>query len=133
MSTVRDLIERAHRRLGEVGFGQPMTPERAGHGLDCLNEMCHGWAADSVDIGYTDKTLNDPFFMATKYFGGVVALLAVRLAEDYGNNLSSIPSILRDAKSAWSGLQADYIAAPTDTDIDHTLQNMPSQRRYGWR
>jgi hypothetical protein len=131
MSTVRDLIERAHRRLGEVGFGQAMTPERADHGLNCLNEMCHGWKAENVDIGFTDKALNDPFFLGSEYFGGVAALLAVRLAEDYGNNLSQLPSILRDATTAWRSLQAAYIQAPA-ADIDRALQNLPSQRRYGW-
>jgi hypothetical protein len=131
MSTVRDLIDRAYRRIGEIGFGQALTPERADHGLNCLNDMCSGWAADGVDIGFTDVALNSAFFLPEQYFGGVAALLALRMSEDFGNTISTMPNLIKDAKNAWKQLLAAAIVAPTDTFIDPALQDMPSQRRYG--
>lgn len=127
--TVLDLIQRAHERLNEVGFGQSLTAEQAQLGLNAYNEMTAEWALSGVDTQATETTLATAFPLDMPFFPGVAALLATRLAEDYGHDLVAMPRLVRDAKNGWTALQAAYIAAP-NADFEYGLTRAPSQRRY---
>ena len=56
---------------------------------------------------------------------GVVAMLAVRLAEDYG--LEPRPLVLRDADKGWDSICGDFIV-PGLAQFDDGLAQLPSQR-----
>ena len=61
--------------------------------------------------------------------GAIVALLAVRLAADYGHEPS--PLVLRDADNGWTGLLSRFVLPPKAT-FDAALINLPSRRFYGY-
>jgi len=79
----------------------------------------------------TDVSLTfAPLPLAAKFEAAVTALLAVRIAPDFG--MEPGPTLLRAAKDGWNMLQAAFIQAP-DAKFDTTLTHMPSQRRFDFR
>jgi hypothetical protein len=56
---------------------------------------------------------------------GIIAMLAVRLASDFG--LALRPDILEDARSTFASLQSHFLP-PADVSFDPTLTRMPSRR-----
>jgi hypothetical protein len=51
MTTARDIIAGAYRRLGLIPLGADLDPERAAAGLDMYNGMLNAWAADGIFPG----------------------------------------------------------------------------------
>lgn len=62
---------------------------------------------------------------STRYESAVVALLAVRLADDFGSDPSAV--VMSDANNGWIDIQAAYIV-PAANPFDRALTRMPSQR-----
>ena len=54
MTTVRDILESALRKISALGSGESMTAEEAADGLKLLNQMISSWAADGATI-YTES------------------------------------------------------------------------------
>lgn len=121
MATASEIVTRAFRRLNIIRSNATPSASQAQYGLDAFNEILDSWAGSGVDV-------TDDLPIAAKYERGVVALLAQRLAPDYGLQLP--PQIEFEARDGWRTLQAGYISAP-EADFDDTLQYMPSQRRVG--
>ena len=121
MATASEIVNRAYRRLNVLRPNATPSAAQADYGLNAFNEMLDSWAGEGVDV-------TDDLPIAAKYERGVVALLAQRLAPDFGLQLP--PQIEREAREGWRTLQAGYITAPT-ADFDDTLQYLPSQRRVG--
>lgn len=65
---------------------------------------------------------------SAKHEAGIIAMLAVRLCEDYGK--APTPVIARDADAGWNGILADFIL-PGNVQFDRGVQQVPSQR-YGY-
>jgi len=61
------------------------------------------------------------------YEGGVVALLAVRLAEDYGKSPGAV--LIRDANAGWAAIQAAFVVPPA-AQFDGGLVRTPGRRYY---
>lgn len=64
---------------------------------------------------------------STPYDGAVVALLGVRLAEEYGEDVG--PILARDADSGWRRIQAQFVR-PDVAIFDTALVRVPSQRYF---
>lgn len=111
MATVRDIVERAHRKLGVVAQDEAMTADQGQAGLDAFNEMLHAWALDGItlDPAFADTTLVAAFPLADKYREGTIYLLASRLSPEY-----QAPANF-DADDFFRKLQGDYFVAPTST------------------
>jgi hypothetical protein len=110
VATTADIVRGAYLRLGLIrANGQPTAAE-ADVGLIALNDMMFSWANDGVDIGHTALALSDTFSLDDKFHGGVKAMLAIRLAEENGDDLK--PKLVDDAGQGWMALQAAYIEAP---------------------
>jgi hypothetical protein len=62
---------------------------------------------------------------ASAFIGGLAAMLAVRLAEEYGRGVT--PIVARDAEEGWSLLLAQFMV-PDQPTFDRGLSMMPSQR-----
>lgn len=118
MSSSAQIVTRALKRLKIVEPQESPSADEAADGLAALNAMIAGWQADGVNIS-SDVPL------PAKHEEGVVALLALRLAPDYGATPGA--SVLLDAKRGWSRLQADYLSAPM-ARFDRALTRMPSQQ-----
>jgi len=62
-----------------------------------------------------------------RHDAAVAALLAMRLAEDFGREPSAV--LVRDARDGWTVIQADFIVPATNA-FDRGLSSMPSQRYW---
>jgi hypothetical protein len=120
VSSSAQIVSRALRRLRVIGSAEDPSAEDAADGLAALNAMIAGWEADGVKVS-GDVPLD------ARFEEGVVALLAVRLADDYGTAPS--PGVVRDAETGWSRLQAAFNHVPL-AQFDSALRNMPSQRYW---
>lgn len=54
MTTVRDLLESALRKISALGAGESMTAEEAQDGLKLLNQMISSWNTDGATV-YTES------------------------------------------------------------------------------
>lgn len=117
MSSSAQIVTRALKRLGLVEPGETPAAADAEDGLAALNAMLAGWEADGLN-------LSPDVPLPAKHEEGVVAMLAVRLAEDYGK--SPGPVLLRDAGTGMRRLEADYVSAPL-ASFDLALVAMPSK------
>lgn len=120
MSSSGDIVKRALKRIGIVAPGEDVDAADAQDGGAALNAMIASWQNDGVDI-------SPDVPVASKHEDGIVALLAVRLAPDYGK-VANV-QIQADAQRGWDGLLADYIRVPS-AQFDPALSNMPSQRQW---
>lgn len=121
MTTARDIVERAYRKLGVVASDEPMTADQGQNGLDALNMMMHGWLLDGIDVGHADLQLADVFPLEPQFVEGTVYLLAERLAPDYSAPAAFDPRLFKQR------LSAAYLIIP-DSKLDSTL----TRRRAWW-
>jgi hypothetical protein len=125
MATSSHIVRRALSRLSILRINQSPTADMEADGVDALNEMISSWGADGVNL--------DPLMpLPDKYASGIIAMLAMRLAPDYGEAAVVSPQLAREAESGWRGLLAGYIFAP-DAVFDSAIRNLPSQRLLGQR
>ncbi len=123
MTTVLDVITRAHRKLGISGQGEALSAEMAAEGLDALNDMMAGWALQGISrVHRTLETGSEAFPMAPEFIEGVVYLLASRL----GPNYEVPPSF--DASRFLRQLQAAFLVVD-EVEMPTALTRLPSGRR----
>lgn len=120
MSSSAQIVARALTRLRVIGSGETPSAQDAADGLAALNAMIAGWEADGVKVS-GDVPLD------ARFEEGVVALLAVRLADDYGKEPSA--RTLSDAQTGWSRLKSAFTHVPL-AQFDSALRNMPSHRYW---
>lgn len=97
------------------------------YALDTLNRMMHGWKSMGVDVNHSTLASTGTFPLDEKHEDGVIALLAKRMATDYGIEIS--PDLRKEANDAWIALQADYKVIEK-MKVDDSLAFTPSQRRW---
>lgn len=120
MTTTRDIIERAHRKIGVVADDEEMTAQQAKNGLDELNAMMHGWNVFGVDVSHEDLVLTDDFSLSAQFIEGTVYQLASRLSHNF-----EVPGV--DSDRFFRALQAQYMGIER-ASFDTALTRMPSDR-----
>jgi hypothetical protein len=95
MTTVRDIIFRAGRKIGMAD----MNADEASAGLDAFNDMVQGWKLDGIDVWHlnalndgfpmvdapmSDFTFASLFPMPDAFREGATFCLASRMAPEYG-------------------------------------------------
>lgn len=123
MATMRDIAERALRKIGVVAKDEPMGADDASVGVEALNAMLHAWKLAGVDITHTTLDAADAFPLGPEFEEGTTYLLASRLSPDY-----AAPAGF-DADDWFRKIQAAYMEISSVT-ISTALTRMPS--RY-WR
>ncbi len=113
MATVRDIVQRAYRKIGVVATDEAMTADQAQVGVEALNMMMAALELEGIDVAWADAELSDQFAMEAKFHEGCVYMLAGRLAPDF-----SFPSFNDSAFKR--GLAAAYLIVP-DMQIDRAL------------
>jgi hypothetical protein len=117
VSSSAQIVARALKRINVVAAGEDPSAGDAADGLAALNAMIAGWAADGINVS-PDVPL------PSKHEEGVIALLAVRLAPDYGREPAAL--VYEAANEGMYRLEADYISAPL-AQFDTALIDMPSR------
>ena len=73
MTTARDIISGAYRRLGLLPIGADLDPDRAQAGLAAYNDMLNGWAADGIFPGGPNPPIQetDGLLLTSNFVDGV--------------------------------------------------------------
>lgn len=119
-TSVRDIVQRAYRKIGVLAIDDNLTGDDAQHGVNLFNDMLHAWETRGVDVSHSDLTIDEPFPLADKYREGTIYLLAERLAPDYTRPANF------DADAWFRAIQADYATEVTLT-VPAPLTNSPSR------
>lgn len=109
MTTVRDIVTAAHRKLAVVARGEEMSDDDASAGLSTFNALMHGFKAQGADVSHVTQDLSDTFALPAEFEEGVTYLLAQRLAPDF-----VVPAAF-DVNMFWTAIQAAYATVPTLT------------------
>lgn len=112
MTTARDIIDRAMRRIGVLAEDEQLTAAQASNGLESLNDMMHEWITLGIEYQHFDLSMLDDFPMDDRWRSAAVALLAERLAPDYG---VAAPSAERHMRALQAGLmRIDELVMPVE-------------------
>ncbi len=76
MTTARDIITSAYRRLGLLPLGADLDPDRAAAGLATYNDMLNAWAADGIFPGGPNPPIQqtDGFYADGDFIDGSVEI-----------------------------------------------------------
>lgn len=102
MATATEIATKALKRLRIVGAGETPTAEDVTDATDALNAMIESWEAEGLT--------GDVLPLDARFEAGITAMLAVRLAEDYGKTPG--PVLTRDASNGWAQIQAAFLSTP---------------------
>lgn len=109
-ATMLEVVTNALRLPNLIGLNATPTAAEGADALTAFNEMLFGWLMDGVDVTPADVTLTDAFPLPKVFQGGVTAMLAARLAESYGAQIT--PQLAASAQRAWDGIKAAYVETP---------------------
>lgn len=118
MATATEIATRSLRRLGVIDSLENPAGADVTAATEALTAMLASWEAE----GLSDEATP----LDGRFEQGVVALLAVRLAEEYGKTPG--PILMRDAKQGWDALLAAFHVVKPHT-FDAALQT----GCYGYR
>ncbi len=116
MSSSAQIVTRAMRRLRLLDENEDPSAAQSSLGITALNAMIAGWQGDGINVS-ADVPL------PSEHEEGVVAMLAMRLADEYGAVPGQI--VIRDADRGMARLQAAYLSAPL-AKFDTALKTVPS-------
>lgn len=123
---VRDLIRRSLKYLGAVSGADPVPSEDLADALDELNMMVSELATTrglTLDFVVAELAAADDMIFPAGFHGGLAAMLAERLAPEYGGNIAQ--KTLEMAASCWGQLAMEYhvipVSEPNLTISRHTL------------
>lgn len=115
MATATEISTKALKRLGLVNSGESPEAAMISDCNDALSSMIAAWDCG----GYVGEVLP----IASRFEEGLIAMLAVRMAENFGT--SAGPILMRDADRGERQLNAAFIPIPT-AQVDHALRMMSS-------
>jgi hypothetical protein len=102
MTTVAELAARALRRIRVVESGESPAAADQADAEQALTDIHGGWIASGLTIPALP--------LDARFDAGVVAILAVRLSEDYGKGVG--PVLLRDASRGERDIMAAFLSVP---------------------
>lgn len=121
MATATQISTRALRRLGVVENGGTPSSADIDAASEALTAMINAWEAEGMTA--------DVLPLDARFEQAIVAMLAVRLAEEYGKEPGGV--LLRDAANGWSALQAAFFAVPAHR-FEDALIHTGHYQDYGY-
>lgn len=115
MATATEISTRALRRLGVIDSRQSANAGDIAAANDALNAMIASWESDWLS--------GDVLPLDARFEQAITAMLAVRLAEEYGKEPGQV--LVRDAIEGWAKLQGAFFAVPAskfETALKYTGQ-----------
>ena len=113
MATATEIAQRALKRLSVVQSGSTASASDVADAVEALNAMIASWEAEGFQ--------GDVLPIDARFEQGLIAMLAVRLAEDY--NVPVGPVLMRDAKRGEDQLDAAFLSVPPSS-FDASLVNV---------
>jgi hypothetical protein len=113
MATPQQIVTRALRRLNVIPAGGTPSAEDVDEGVEALTAMVNSWEADGLT--------GDILPLDARFEAGVVAMLAVRVAGEYGKEPDAV--LVRDAENGWTQISSAFFAVPYsrfDTSLKYT-------------
>jgi len=111
MATATELATKALRRIRVLGSEDTGSSADIEAAKEALSEMLASWEAKGLS--------GDVLPLSGRFDGAITAMLAVRLAEEYGKEPGAI--LLRDADDGWKSLRAAFFVVP-DSRFDSALR-----------
>jgi len=102
MATATQIATRALKRLSVVAAGEAATAEEVADATEALTAMINSWEAEGLS--------GDVLPLDARFEQAVVAMLAVRLAPEYGRSVD--PVLARDADAGWNQITGAFFAVP---------------------
>lgn len=116
MPTANQIAERALKRLGLVQSGDSASDTDVSDATTALSAMISSWNLNGLSsLPSTAETYEDRFEQP------LVALLAVRLAEEYGATVG--PVLARDADDGMKAIEASHFFVP-ESRFESALSNI---------
>lgn len=120
MATATEISTRALKRLQIVDALETPSSADIQYATDALNAMIASWECDGLS--------GDTIPLDSRFEQGITAMLAVRLAEDYGKTPGAV--MVRDADNGWSAIQSAFFVVPSSTfenSLRYTGPSVPDQ------
>lgn len=115
ITTARQVILRAARRVRILAGEETMTAAELADGLQLLNDMMHGFGPRGIKYAHTTLAADDPVNVPDELIRNLVLLFAEELAVDYGKTLGEL--LASEVINARNEMQAAYwVQPPADTD-----------------
>ena len=124
MTTARDVIKSALRRLEILAYDEEPDGKMADNALTALNDMMFGWEVRGVDVEHTALAINDNIALDKKWHHALGYLLAEHIGSEWGTGLK--PADQTEAMRCWNNLAAAYLVV-TNVTIPRSLTVLPSQ------
>ena len=124
MTTARDVIKSALRRLEILAYDEEPDATMADNALTELNNMMFGWEARGVDVEHTAMAIGDSITLDAKWHQALGYLLAEHIGSEWGAALK--PMDQQEAMRWWNNLAAAYLVIPAMT-LPRSLTVLPSQ------
>lgn len=118
MATAQQIATRALRRIRVIAVDETPSAADMDTASEALNAMIASWEAKGLS--------GDTLPLDARFEQAVVAMLAVRLADEYGKEPTAV--LARDADDGWSDLRAAFFAVPLsqfDAGVKATAQDAP--------
>jgi len=126
MATMNDVVNGALKRLQVLNPRFAPDGNAGIEGLIALNDMMAAWKSAGVDIRHVILEGAEDFPLGDEHVQGTKALLAVRLAGEYGMEVDD--GIVRDADMGWEGLLAEYVDKAPVAEFDPALTRLTLNR-----
>ena len=102
MATQTQICERALKRIGIIQAGASASAVDIEDAGEALGAMIESWNAEGLS--------GNALPLDGRFEHAIIALLAMRLAEDYGVPIG--PVLASDAKNGWTAIQAAHFVVP---------------------
>lgn len=102
MATSVQIATRALRRLAVISADETPASADIEAAQEALTALINSWEAEGLTA--------DALPLDARFEQGLVAMLAMRLAEEYGKTPSQV--LVKDATDGWSAIRAAFFAVP---------------------
>lgn len=112
-NTYNEIVSASMRRLGLTQAGEAPTGAEYETGIEALNDLVSGWRIRGLEMSYTSVDVSaggDTSPFDDEDIDAIKALLAMRLAEEYGKTPS--PMLVGAAAVYWNALFGKYVVGP---------------------
>lgn len=106
MTTARDCIKAAMRRIRVLESGEEPTAEEGADALEMLNDMMFGFNGDGIEFVHTTLALADNINVPDEQVEHIKNMLAVKLCDEYKK--VPTPTLMALAENGRRYMQAAY-------------------------